>query len=86
MLSYDAIQMTKLAAKSIYCKNPLKFFFAETRGQTSKIAGIVAFWNLSHNSLFIILSWVDLDLFYDNVKFCKIRLFYKKVKTVCLFF
>ena len=56
--------MTKMATMPIYGKNPLKIFFPGTSGTVAMKLGMTA-----HHNLLKLLPWVDLDLFFGNVKF-----------------
>ena len=61
--------MTLMAAAPIYGKNPSKIFFSNTSGPISTKLGYVALGTPAHDILFKWWPWVDLDLFYGNVKF-----------------
>ena len=66
---HDAGHMTKMAATPIYGKNPSKIFLSGTGGPISTKLGMSALVTPAHHSLFKWWPWVDLDLFYDKVKF-----------------
>ena len=72
--------MTKMAAILIYGKNPLKIFFSRTIGQmTLKLGARQKGLELYIQSLYKWWSWVDLDLFYNQVNFVHLGFYIGKV-------
>ena len=60
-----------MAAMPIYGKNSLKFF-PWNQWNNFKETWYVASGTTAHHSLYKLLPWVDLDLFFGKVKFCKL--------------
>ena len=60
--------MTKMAAMPIYGKNLKKSSSPELAGRFPRI-WYVALGTPAHHSLYKLLPWSDLDLFYGKVKF-----------------
>ena len=65
-----------MAVMLIYGKSPLEIFFSGTSETIS--TKYVASGTTAHDSLFKLLPWVDIDLFFSKVKFCNIGFYIEK--------
>ena len=77
----DAGHMTKMAATPIYDKNTSKVFFSGTDGPISIETWYVALGTPADHSLNKLWPWVDLDLFYDKVKFGNLGFWIGKIEN-----
>ena len=71
---HDGGHITKMAAMPIYGKNPSKIFLSGNRWTDFLETWHVASVTPAHHSLFKWWPWLDLDVFYGNVKFGNIGL------------
>ena len=73
--------MTKMAAMPICGKNPLQISFLEPVEQFQRNLVhviIVAPGTMAPHNLLKLLPWVDLDLFFSNVKFSDLGFYIEK--------
>ena len=68
----NAGHMTKMAAMLIYSKNTLKIFYPGTTGLILMKLCMKLHRTKPFIFFFKLLPFVDLDLFYGKVKFCKL--------------
>ena len=76
---HDANHMTKMAAMSIYGKNPSKNLLQNWQADFHE-TWYVASGTPAHHSLFKRWPWSDLDLFYGKVKFGNLGFYWKNWK------
>ena len=74
--------MTKMAAMPIYGKNPLKDFLPWNQWNNFNHIWYSASGTTAPYNLLKLLPWVDLDLFFVNVKFCNLGFDIEKNVTV----
>ena len=76
--------MTKMATMPMYGKTPLKDFLWDQWNNFNE-TWYVASGTAAHDSLFKLLTWVDLDLFFSKVKFCNFGYYIEKCDCVGFF-
>ena len=71
--------MTKMAAMPIYRKKPIKDFLPWNQSNNFNETWYVASGTMVHHNLLKLLPWIDLELFFGNVKFCNLGFYIEKL-------